>query len=65
LVPDEKRGRVFSVMLTFETMFQPISLSVIGFLSSTLSNVIIFTILGTLVTVFSSLFYLVPGVKEV
>jgi len=65
LVPDEKRGRVFSVMLTFETMFQPISLSVIGFLSSTLSNVIIFTILGTLVTVFSFLFYLVPGVKEV
>ncbi len=65
LVPDEKRGRIFSVMLTFETMFQPISLSVIGFLSSTLSNVIIFAILGTLVTVFSSLFYLVPGVKEV
>ncbi len=65
LVPDEKRGRVFSVMLTFETMFQPISLSVIGFLSSTLSNFLIFAILGTLVTVFSSLFYLVPGVKEV
>lgn len=65
IVPDEKRGRVFSVMLTFETMFQPIALSTIGFLSSTLSNVIIFMVLGTIVVIFSSLFYLVPGVKEV
>ncbi len=65
IVPDEKRGRVFSVMLTFETMFQPISLSTIGFLSSTFSNVIIFVTLGSVVTISSTLFYLVPGVKEV
>lgn len=65
MVPDEKRGRVFSVMLTFETMFQPISLSVIGVLSVTLSNTVIFTMLGMVVAIFSSLFYLVPGVKEV
>ncbi len=65
LVPDEKRGRVFSVMLTFETIFQPISLSVVGFLSASLSNFFIFTFLGSVVTIFSFLFYLVPGVKEV
>uniref|UniRef100_A0A7V3RDZ1 MFS transporter n=1 Tax=Mesoaciditoga lauensis TaxID=1495039 RepID=A0A7V3RDZ1_9BACT len=65
LVPDEKRGRVFSVMLTFETMLQPISLSVIGIMSSILSNAIIFMTLGTIIVIFSSLFYLVPGVKEV
>ncbi len=65
IVPDEKRGRVFSVMLTFETMFQPISLSVIGFLSSKLSNTLIFAFLGSMVAIFSIFFYLVPGVKEV
>lgn len=65
LVPDEKRGRVFSVMLTFETIFQPISLSVVGFLSASFSNFLIFTVLGSVVTICSFLFYLVPGVKEV
>jgi len=65
IVPDEKRGRVFSVLTTFGTVLQPISLALIGSISAILTNNVIFLILGIAVAVGSLSMYLVPGIKEI
>ena len=65
IVPDEKRGRVFSVLTTSGTILQPVSLACVGWASGIVANESLFLILGLMVA-FSSLFmYLVPGIKEV
>ncbi len=65
IVPDEKRGRVFSVLTTFGTVLQPISLALIGGVSAILTNKVIFLVLGIMVAVGSLFMYLVPGMKEI
>jgi DHA3 family macrolide efflux protein-like MFS transporter len=65
IVPDEKRGRVFSVLTTFGTALQPVSLALIGGISVFLANKVIFLALGTMVAISSLFMYLVPGIKEI
>ncbi len=65
IVPDEKRGRVFSVLTTFGTVLQPVSLALVGGISAFLTNKVIFFTLGMMVAVSSLLMYLVPGMREV
>ncbi len=65
IIPDEKRGRVFSVLTTAGTVLQPVSLALIGWVSAILTNSIIFLALGIMVTFGSLFMYLVPGIREV
>ncbi len=65
IVPDEKRGRVFSVLTTSGTILQPVSLALIGGISAVLTNNVIFLTLGIIVALGSLLMYLVPGMKEI
>ncbi len=65
IIPDEKRGRVFSVLTTAGTVLQPVSLALIGWASAILANSIIFLSLGIMVTFGSLFMYLVPGIKEI
>ncbi len=65
IIPDEKRGRVFSVLTTAGTVLQPVSLALIGWVSAILTNSIIFLALGIMVTFGSLFMYLVPGIREI
>ncbi len=65
IVPDEKRGRVFSVVTTAATVLQPLSLAVIGAISAMMNNVMIFLVLGLMLVISSSLMYFVPGMREI
>lgn len=65
IVPDEKRGRVFSVLTTSGTVLQPVSLALIGGISAILTNNVIFLTLGITVVLGSLLIYLVPGIKNI
>lgn len=65
MVPDEKRGRVFSVLTTSATILQPLSLAMIGGISAVMSNIMIFLVLGSMLVISSSLMYFVPGMREV
>ncbi len=65
IIPDEKRGRAFSVITTLNLMLQPVSLALIGLITTFMSNAVIFMVAGIVVAVMSSFMYLVPGMREV
>ncbi len=65
IVPDEKRGRVFSVMGTLSGGLQPISLALIGYTLGVISVRMLTIIMGISSAFFGLFLYTIPNIKEV
>ena len=65
MTPDEKRGRVFSISNTLDSIFEPVSLSIMGALTSIISTSTIFLISGIAIVTTGILAFFVPRIKEI
>lgn len=65
IVPDKKRGRVFSVLETFTSLTQIFSLMIIGEISNFLANSALFLLLGTMMIIALIFAFLAPRFKTV
>ncbi len=65
MTPDEKRGRVFSISNTFDSVFEPVSLSAIGTLTSIFSTSTIFLISGIVIFLTGVSTFFVSQIKEI
>ena len=65
VVPDEKRGRVFSVMGTLSGGLQPISLALVGYTLSIISVRMLTIVMGISSAFFGLFLYTIPNIKEI